>query len=322
MHAGRLASIVWAIHLFSLAPTPFVVESGRAAVFVAVLAHAPAFTAQRAVHDKAFWQQIAKNNYAVPAGGPLLALVKELSGYLASSDPELRDDIGYSTLVAWIYRQKIVPVGMRRELLTAWTANLRTGIGRRGADTIFVRSFSALALGIFAALDNDAPWLEPAEFKGLLGAALAYLRDEVDVRGFDPAKGWMHSTAHTADLLKFLARSRHLEPGQQAVILDAVLDKMSRTEEVFTHGEDERLARVALSIAARADFDEAAFGRWAAKFIPPGGRGAPTPASLATTQNRKNLAVAVHAVLSADARDLASIQAARAIMLATLKKFL
>ena len=295
---------------------------GAAAVFVAMLAHAPAPAAQRAVHDKAYWQQIAKNNYAVPAGGPLQALVKELSGYLASSDPQLRDDIGYSTLVAWIYRQKIVPVGMRRELLSAWTANLRTGIGTRGADTIFVRSFSALALGIFAALDNDAPWLEPAEFKGLLSAALAYLRDEVDVRGFDPAKGWMHSTAHTADLLKFLARSRHLDASQQAVVLDAVLDKMSRTEEVFTHGEDERLARVVLSIAARADFDEAAFGRWAVKFIPLGGRGAPTPASLATTQNRKNLAVAVHAVLSADARDLASVQAARAIMLATLKKFL
>jgi hypothetical protein len=287
---------------------------------MAVLAIATAVASQRAAHDKAFWQRTVQNKYALPAGEPLPPLVRELSGYLGSPDPELRDDIGYSTLVAWIYRQKVVPVEVRRELLSEWTANLRTGIGTRGADTVFLRSFSALALGILAALDNDASWLEPAEFNGLLTAALAYLRDEVDVRGFDPAKGWMHSTAHTADLLKFLARSRHLEPGQQAVVLDAVLDKVSRTEAVFTHGEDERLARAVLSIAARPDFDEAAFGRWAAKFVPLGGRGAPTPASLATTQNRKNLAVAVYSVLSTDARDLPSIPAARAMMLATLKK--
>lgn len=296
--------------------------SAAAAACVAVLTLAPLLASQGAGHDKAFWQGIVKNKYVPPVGEPLPPLVRELSGYLASRDPELRDDIGYSTLVAWIYRQKVVPVETRRTLLAEWTANLRTGIGTRGADTIFVRSFSALALGILAALDNDAPWLERAEFNGLLTATLAYLRDEVDVRGFDPAKGWMHSTAHTADLLKFLARSRHMEPGHQAVVLDAVLDKMSRTEEAFTHGEDERLARAVLSIAARTDFDEAAFGRWAAKFVPLGGRGAPTPAGLATSQNRKNLAVAVHAVLSADARDLPSIAAARAIMLATLRKFM
>ena len=276
----------------------------------------------QAGHDKAFWRRVAQNKFAPPAVEPLTPLVQELSGYLASPDPELRDDIGYTTLVAWIYRQKIVSVETRRALLTEWIANLRTGIGTRDADTVFGRSFSALSLGILAALDNDAPWLERAEFNTLLTAALAYLRDEVDVRGFDPAKGWMHSTAHTADLLKFLARSRHLEVAQQAVVLDAVLDKMTRTQEVLTHGEDERLARAVLSVVARSDFDEAGFGRWAARFVPMGGRGAPTPASLATTQNRKNLAVAVHSVLATDSRDLPPIQAARAVMLATLKKFM
>lgn len=292
------------------------------AAVMAVLALTTASASQTAGHDKTWWKQIAANKYVPPAGEPLPPLVRELSGYLGSPDPELRDDIGYTTLVAWIYRQKIVPVEMRRGLLTEWTGNLRTGIGSRGTDAVFLRSFSALALGIHAALDNDAPWLDRAEFNTLLTAALAYLRDEVDVRGFDAKKGWMHSAAHTADLLKFLARSRHLEPGQQALVLDAILDKVSRTEEVFTHGEDERLARAVLSIAARTDFDEAGFGRWAAKFVPLGGRGAPTPASLATTQNRKNLAVAVHTVLATDARDLPSIQSTRAIMLATLKKFM
>jgi hypothetical protein len=272
-----------------------------------------------ATHSKEFWQRVAASKFAPPAGEPIEPLVLELSGYLASPDPELRDDIGYTTLVAWIYRQKIVPVDMRRVLLKEWTANLRVDIGGQGTDAIFRRSFSALALGILPALDNDASFLDAGEFNAILTAALAYLRDEADVRGFDPKKGWMHSAAHTADLLKFLARSRHLQPGQQTTILDAILEKMNRTEEVLTHGEDERLARAVLSIAAREDFDEAGFRRWAARFAALRVKGAPTPATLATAQNRRNLAAALYAVLSTDPRERPSIQAARAVMLDTLK---
>ena len=286
-------------------------------VGVAASAHVVAQTA--APHDKAFWKRIAENKFALPAGESIAPLVQELSGYLASPDPELRDDIAYTTLVTWIYRQRIVPAEVRRQLLKEWTGNLQAGIGTRGTDAVFRRSFSALALGIMPALDNEAAFLEAGEFNELLAAALAYLRDEVDVRGFDAVKGWMHSAAHTADLLKFLGRSRHLQPAQQAAILNGILDKVGRTEEVLTHGEDERLARAVLSIAARADFDEAGFKQWAGRFVPLRGKEAPTPAILATSQNRKNLAVALYAVLSTDARDLPGIQSARAIMLATLK---
>ena len=37
--------------------------------------------------------------------------------------------------------------------------------------------------------------------------ALAYLAAELDLRGIEPRVGWIHATAHTADLLKFLARN-------------------------------------------------------------------------------------------------------------------
>jgi hypothetical protein len=66
---------------------------------------------------------------------------------------------------------------------------------------------------VIAARDNDAPFLTPPEFDGLLEHALAYFHDERDTRGFDAVKGWMHSAAHTSDLLKFLARSSRLRPG-------------------------------------------------------------------------------------------------------------
>jgi hypothetical protein len=286
---------------------------------------APAHRSQArasATHDKAFWREVAARTFTPPAGEPLPALVQELSGFLASPDPELRDDIGYSGLVAWIYRQRLVPPDSCRTLMADWQRNLTVGIGERGTDSVFRRSFSALALGIVAILDNEAPFLTKADFDSLLASALTYLNAERDIRGFEESHGWMHSVAHTADLLKFLARSRYLDQAQQGIILQAVIDKLGLVDEVLTHGEDERLARAVLSIAARSDLDETAFARWATGLPPPRPAGPPTPAGLARAQNRKNLAVALYAVLSADKRNAPTIQRARDSVLAALKTFM
>lgn len=273
-----------------------------------------------AAHDKAFWQAIAASKFIPPPGAPLPALLDELTSLLGSPDPEWRDDIAYTTLAQWIYRLRIVPVEERRRLLGMWVANLQHGLGEQGSPTVFRRSFSALALGTLAILDNEAPYLKREEFDGLLAAALVYLRDERDVRGFDPAVGWMHSVAHTGDLLKFLARSRHLRVEQQAAILSGVSVKFRATGTVLIDGEDERVARAVLSIAAREDFDAAGFEAWLATLVPPKRAAAPTAADRAADQNVKHLVVSLFAVVSADPRSLPQLDRARALLLAHLKQ--
>lgn len=280
---------------------------------------AGAMTQLGVTHDKTFWQAIAANKFAPPAGVSLPALLDELTTFLGSTDPELRDDIGYTTLAQWIYRLRIVPVDERRRLIGAWTANLTRGIGEQGTPAVLRRSFSALALGPLAILDNDAPYLDREEFDRLLAATLAYLRDERDVRGFDPALGWMHSVAHTGDLLKFLARSRHLRVEQQAAILGGISAKFQSTGTVFIDGEDERVARAVLSIAARDDFDAVAFEAWVKTLSPPKRAAAPTVADRAADQNVTHLVVSLFAVVSADPRPLPQLDRARAILLARLK---
>jgi hypothetical protein len=142
------------------------------------------------------------------------------------------------------------------------------------------------------------------------------------VRGFDERLGWLHSVAHTADLLKFLARNPHLQVPEQALVLKAIADKLAMVETPLVHGEDERLARAVLSIAARSDFDEAGFTAWLTTMAPVRRTTAPTPATLAVDQNRRDLLVSLFTVLSTDRRDLAGITRARALVLETLKKFM
>ncbi len=287
---------------------------------VAVLpAFAQATSGQAPARDKAFWQAVIKNEFKVPADAPLPVLLTELSTMLSSPDPELRDDVAYTVLANWIYRQRIVPAGERLRLLQAWEANLKTGIGERDTTSVLARSFSALALGTLAILDNEAPYLDRPTFARLLGSALTYLKTEHDVRGFDDRLGWLHSVAHTADLLKFLARNPHLQVAEQALVLNGIGEKLSAVTTSLVHGEDERLARAVLSIVARADFDDAGFAAWLKTMTPIRRNTDPTLATLATDQNRRHLLTSLFMVLSTDRRDLPGITRARTLVLDVLR---
>ncbi|HET8966308.1 MAG TPA: DUF2785 domain-containing protein [Candidatus Acidoferrum sp.] len=215
-------------------------------------------------HDKSFWRAIAANKYQVPPGELGFVLAQELSGYLASPDPELRDDLAYSILTVWIVRQQQFSPEELVRLSEEWTANLRDGIGQRGTDSIFKRSFSALLLSSIAERELKTPFLGEVQYRKLLAATIDYLRDEKDLRGFDAAKGWVHSTAHTADLLAALAGNPLFTKQDQAAALNAIAQRLASASEVFTYGEQDRLANVVAVIASRSDFDLDGFKSWLA----------------------------------------------------------
>jgi hypothetical protein len=241
------------------------------AVFVSLLSQAtPANSSNRAVpttmraethHDKAFWRMIVKNEFKPPAGSTTTELAFELSKALGAQDSELRDDLAYTILTAWIYKTRQVDVPTLRLLESEWLGNLKVVSGPE-PDAVLRRSFSALMLSVVVARDNAEPFLEKQEWRNIWDAALSYLAAETDLRGFDNRIGWIHSAAHTADLLKFLGRSRYVEREDQAVLLAAVRRKLSSAPVVFTYGEDERYARTVLSVILRKDFDLEGFEKW------------------------------------------------------------
>jgi len=221
------------------------------------LAEQPKFS-----HDREFWRAIPKNRFAVPDGQPVYPLLRELSGYLGSKDPELRDDLAYSIIAVWIHRQKDVSAVELDSLADEWIGNLRIGIGESGTDTVLKRSFSALCLSTLAERDSKAPFLGEQRYRELLTGALAYLKDERDLRGFDPVLGWIHATAHTADLLAALAANALFRIEDQARVLEAIATRLLSAHEIFAYGEQDGLALAAATIARRKDFDASAFDRW------------------------------------------------------------
>ncbi len=214
------------------------------------------------MHDKTFWQTLAENQYHLPDDAPLTELTDELLDYLRSPDPELRDDIAYATLTQWIVGGRYTPEQLRA-MLRRWQADLYTGLGEQGTNSVITRSFAALMLSIIAYHDWKEPFLTDEEAHALLDTALDYFAREQDVRGYDEQLGWLHSVAHTADLLKFLARSPKSRAADLQRILWAVAEKViAPRPTVFTHSEDERLAWVILDVLRREMLDQPALAEW------------------------------------------------------------
>jgi len=272
-----------------------------------------------------FWQEVTKD-CAVPAGESASGLVDEAVSFLGSPESAWRDDVGYGVVAACVYQKKLLKPEERRELVACLSANLRRGIGETGTDSVLLRSFSALDLSVLAALEDEQPALDDAGYRRLLDDALAYLRDERDLRGLEPRVGWIHATAHTADLLKFLARDARFTRADQGRLLDAAWSKMTApSTPVFTHAEDERLAAALLSVARRPGFDPAVLDPWLARFVSlekaVWEKAPPDPATLDASQNARNLLRSLYVLLSLpDPAPTTGQTTAREKVLATLQQ--
>jgi hypothetical protein len=251
---------------------------------------------------KPFWLALAKD-CAVPAGDSAFSLVNEALSLLGSPDTEWRDDVGYGVVASCVYQKKRLKPEERRQIVVHLADNLRRGIGETGTDSVLLRSFSALDLSILAAVESSDPALDAAGYRKLLDDALAYLRDERDLRGLEARVGWIHATAHTADLLKFLARDPRFTTADQQRLLDGAWAKVTASgTPVFTHAEDERLAAALVSVVRRADFDAARLEPWLARFVAlekqVWSKAPPDPPTLDASQNARNLLRSLYVLLS------------------------
>jgi hypothetical protein len=257
-------------------------------------------SAQSVQHDRAFWRAIAANKYAVPDHESADALAQELSGLLASPDPELRDDLAYSILTHWIYRVKLLSPPTLVSLTDEWRANLNSGLGEQGTNSVLKRSFSALILSSMARREAKAPFMGAERYHALVREAIAYLNGEHDLRGYDARLHWIHATAHTADLLGALADSPTLTREEAAGILAAIDSRLATAPEVYTQGEQDRLASAVVSVIRRPDFDASTFAPWL-KHIDDEDRDvwtATTVESLARYQNHNSMLQALTVRLS------------------------
>jgi hypothetical protein len=297
------------------------------AILVGLLAFLvwPAPGNAQTARSKEAWVAMATGGFVVPTDRRAVDLLVEMNALLLSPDPVLRDEVAYSAAARWILRDKALTPPELRRIRDRWLQNLEVGLGEAGTDTVFGRSFSALCLSLIAAADVQAPFLEPSEVQGLFDRLLDYLARERDLRGFDPARGWMHSVAHTADALKFLARNPKLGPGTEARLLTAVRQKIESADAALSWGENDRMALALHAAVRRADADPAALEAWTSHWVRAhrelwANGPQVDPASFARVENATQVMRSLYAALSMDAAPTPNGTAAATIALAALTK--
>lgn len=204
---------------------------------------------------RAFWVGIVDSGFAVPQGMAPLDLLLELGGHFGNPDPVLRDRCGYGIPARWVVREKRLANDQLRRLADAWLGGLGAADDPSGGDPVLRRSFSALGLSLVVAADLGQRALDAAAVEALVARGSRQLLTNTDRRGFEPGVGWVHVTAHTADLLKFLGRHPLLTAPQQRQLLEALAAAVTSSPTVFQWGEDERLSRAAASVLRRDDAD-------------------------------------------------------------------
>jgi Protein of unknown function (DUF2785) len=288
-------------------------------LFLVVITLAPA-SAASAPHDRDFWRSIVKAQFAAPQGVSPDSLAPELSAMLASPDPELRDDLAYSILAVWIHRDRFSTTVLL-SLTDQWRSNLKSGLGESESNSVLKRSFSALCLSSMARREAKSPFMGAERYHSLVAEAIDYLQVERDLRGYDPTLHWIHATAHTADLLAALADSPLLTKEEEANMLHAIDARLATAPQVYTQGEQDRLATAVLSIIRRKDIDAASFESFLGN-IEQEDRDvwtSTTPAALAHFQNHNYLLQALTARLLLE-KDAAQLAPYRDKVLALLAK--
>jgi hypothetical protein len=275
------------------------------------------------MHDKTFWKDIANTQFNLPIGYTAADLTPELMEYLGSPDAELRDEIGVDTLTSWIVGGHYEPDALRK-MMGQWIENLRKEVGEQGTNSVLLRSFSALMLSVITYHDWKTSFLTDAEVKSLLERALEYMAAEKDVRGYEDSMGWLHSAAHTADLLKFLARNPKTNADDHRRILTAVADKVTEPRtHVFVHSQYERLGLTVLDVVKRSTVSQNDLTAWLGKFTAVKAKdpGKYDPGYHAMYQNTKHFLRSVYFTLAHQEEPIAGAHDLQAQIFEALKQF-
>lgn len=194
--------------------------------------------------------KIVQHHYALPAGLSEYEAVQQIIGVLGSTDPELRDQLGYTILSKWLVDKNLLTTEQLEEILDeAISENmLFHRIGEAGTDSIFLRSFSSLLIALILIRDNRDNFLSEASFRHVMDNILAYCQLEKDYRSFVPEKGWAHAPAHISDVIDECVHNRFTSKDDCKMMWNALLVLLENAPYVFDAEEDERIATAVTSM--------------------------------------------------------------------------
>ncbi len=209
---------------------------------------------------------IAQNDYHVLDETEVWPLAVRMMHSLGSIDPELRDTLIFSTLCEWT---KLYFDAQQLGILLNTVLDdehLFHGLGEQESDSVFMRSYSSLAIAVFVRHHPKHPFLTAQEINEAHRRFLSYLLQERDLRGQVAEKGWAHAIAHAADALNRLVQCSELGKESLLDTLRVIRETIVGAPVVFVDEEDERLVNPVLSILQHQVLAKVEIEQWISSF--------------------------------------------------------
>jgi len=173
-------------------------------------------------------------------------LIADMMANIGITDPELRDGLIYPMIWRMCSTEGLLnPLQLLHILEVALDdSHLFYNIGAAGDDSVFTRSYSALAADAVITADARRNFLTLDSFNTAADRIFEYLKAEKDTRGYVAGKGWAHPMAHGADMLAGVAQSTKFPLDDFSKILDAIKGCLFKEDNAYANREDERLTAV------------------------------------------------------------------------------
>lgn len=173
-------------------------------------------------------------------------------------DPALRDGLAFEAVSAWL-RGKALSADTVLQLHEGLLAQVRDPRDPYG----FRRPFAVLMLSEVARADRIDPLFAPSQRAAMVDAAIAYLNEVNDYRGFSDAEGWRYGVAHAADLVLQLAINPQVDAPAVGRLMNALASRIAPNVTVYyIHGEPDRLVRAVYFTFSRGVLDAEFWTRW------------------------------------------------------------
>lgn len=188
-------------------------------------------------------KEIAADDYRLPEGKSVQDYLPYMLAFIGDLDPELRDDLIYSTMANWIAYKGYLSNDEMLSLLETIIGRdyLLKGLNSQDETLVFTRTFSALILPPILYVHLEKPFLNDKVLLKLHEALLKYMISEWDLRGYDQTNGWAHGMAHASDAVNMLIQTNIADESLIMSYFNVFKDRMIEGQSVYSANEDERM---------------------------------------------------------------------------------
>ena len=171
------------------------------------------------------------------------ALLDLLMISIGDENPHVRDDLVYEILAHLFYDQVLDEKTLEVYMLKLASDDyLSFDLENTHEHSVLKRSFSILQLVILVHVHIRDHIINQKIISNVFDKFLDYFLNETILTGYDAKVGWIHTVAHSADLMKALMQVPSFDQTHIKKIFQAVSLKMKNHQHLYAFNEDERIA--------------------------------------------------------------------------------